>query len=329
MAVPRVHTVLSGKYIEQNYLASKIGKDFKVISFDAFCSNTTKYSHEIEGIIVYSGDIRSFSNKLISSLPNLKVISIQGSGTDGLDVEWLHRRNIRVSHTPHTTAEATADIAILLMLATARKLMEAIQLARNTNNNIGKSAQFILTGRNVSGETIGIIGMGNIGYCVAQRALGFRMKILYHNRRRSKLEDAVHAQYWSNIEELLKLSDFVVIATPLTHQTDDLIGEQELALMKPTAILINVARGRVVNTDALVDTLRNGTIQAAGLDVTEPEPLPCDHPLFKMENVIVSGHCGISTIKCRDEMIQQAVDNLRPGLSGGVMNNELFPLSLK
>ncbi|XP_071958111.1 glyoxylate/hydroxypyruvate reductase B-like isoform X2 [Antedon mediterranea] len=270
-------------------------------------------------------DISKFLNCVdISSFSNLKAVSVCGAGINGLDVVELRKRKVRVSSIPQVTAEPTADLAFMMMLAAARNLTKALEISKK-GSATRDAAYSKLIGQNVTGATLGILGMGNIGYCIAKRAMGFRMKVLYHNRtRRSQLdEECVNAKYCNTLEELLKQADFLVIAVPLTVETRKLIRQPQLALMKPTSILINVGRGSVVDTDYLVEALQNGTISAAGLDVTEPEPLPQDHPLRHMQNVIITPHSATATVECINEMNQQAVQNLKAGLSGGVMNIEI------
>ncbi|XP_071958713.1 glyoxylate/hydroxypyruvate reductase B-like [Antedon mediterranea] len=319
-------TVLVGRLMKRYMTTiSSLEAEFTVIHEDELCGNTEKYANDIEGIILCPIDVFTLP-KLVDmhSLPKLKIISVRGAGVDGLDVVAFRKRNVRIAAIPKVTAEPTADFAFVLMLATARKLSEAVTASKE-RLTIYDSAYFNLIGRNITGATIGILGMGNIGYCIAKRAMGFNMKILYHNRtRRSQLdEERVDAEYCETLEELLKQVDFLVIAVPLTTETNKLIGQKELAFMKPTSILINIGRGSVVDTDDLVDALQNGTISAAGLDVTEPEPLPKGHPLLQMQNVIITPHCATATMECIEEMSQQAVQNLKSGLSGGVINIEL------
>ncbi|MBG06122.1 MAG: D-glycerate dehydrogenase, partial [Rhodospirillaceae bacterium] len=177
----------------------------------------------------------------------------------------------------------------------------------------------ILHGQEVFGATLGIIGMGGVGQQVARRAAGFDMKVLYHNRSEiPEIAGKLGATYVS-LPELLAQSDFVTLNVPMTPETRNMIGRDELAMMKPTAILVNAARGGVLDHDALVDALSDGTIWAAALDVTEPEPLPRDHPLLAMENSVIAPHLGSATRKTRIGMVQRTIENLIAGLTGGDM----------
>ncbi len=173
-----------------------------------------------------------------------------------------------------------------------------------------------MLGREIHGSTLGIVGMGRIGTQVARRARGFDMTILYHNRhRKPDAETSLGARYVS-LDELLMQSDYVLLTVPLTRETEGLIGTNELAKMKPTAVLINIARGPVVNTDALRKALTDRTIFAAALDVTAPEPLPRDHPLLTLPNVIITPHLGSATEQTRQRMGEMSIENLLAGLEG-------------
>jgi glyoxylate reductase len=173
-----------------------------------------------------------------------------------------------------------------------------------------------MLGREVHSSTLGILGMGRIGRQVAFRARGFGMKVLYHNRTRSdEAEVALQATYATK-DELLAKADYVVLTLPLTPETRGYIGRAELARMKPTAVLVNVARGAVVDKDALTDALQARRIFAAALDVTDPEPLPRDHPLLKLDNVIITPHLGSATEETRHRMAEMSVENLLAGLEG-------------
>ncbi|MCG0314187.1 MAG: D-glycerate dehydrogenase, partial [Calditerricola sp.] len=202
---------------------------------------------------------------LMDRAPRLKVVSTMSVGTDHIDVAAATERGILVTNTPGVLTETTADLAFALLLATARRLTEAERFLRE-----GKWRSWspnLLVGRDVYGATLGIIGMGRIGEAVARRAKGFAMRILYHNRRRRpEAEAALGAQY-VNLDTLLRESDFVVLLTPLTPETENLIGWREFSLMKETACFINVSRGQTVDEEALVRALRERKIWAAGLDV--------------------------------------------------------------
>ncbi|XP_033113188.1 glyoxylate/hydroxypyruvate reductase B-like [Anneissia japonica] len=309
----------------KNMRGIELFNPFKIIWSDEFFQKEDRFSDEIVGCLCTSRFVHLIDDNFLSMMPNLKVISLHSAGIDTLDVQKMHQLNIRVANIPHLVADTTADMAFTLILATARKLKKCMKASEHPDAKVRSYPLDGSLGTNVTGSSLGILGMGSIGYCVAKRALGFRMKTFYYNRnRRSELdEEHVNATYCSTLEELLKKSDFLVLAVPLTPETTNIIGQKELAIMKPTSILINVSRGHVVDTDALVDALKNSTISAAGLDVTAPEPLPLDHPLIQMDNVVLSGHTGTATAETRSEMLKQTVKNLEAGINGEPMNNEL------
>lgn len=251
---------------------------------------------------------------MLDRLPGLRVVSNYGVGIDHIDVGAAMDRGIPVGNTPGVLDGATADMGFALLLATARRLVEGDRYARSaafTRYDPG-----YMLGREVHGSTLGIVGMGRIGQKLARRAIGFDMTVLYHNRRpRPQVEDELGLRY-VGFEELLAESDFVVLCVPLTDRTRGVINASSLKRMKPSAVLINIARGPVVVTDDLFDALRAGTIAAAGLDVTDPEPLPRDHPLLGLENVVLSPHLGSATDRTRLRMAEGSVANLIAGLAG-------------
>jgi glyoxylate reductase len=251
---------------------------------------------------------------MLDRLPGVRVISNFGVGVDHIDVAAAAARGIAVGNTPGILDGATADLAFALLLAAGRRLVEGDRYARGPNF-LHYDPSYML-GREVHSSTLGILGMGRIGEQVARRARAFDMRILYHNRRRRPaVEESLGARYVLR-EELLAGSDYVMLTLPLTSETHRLIGRAELARMKPTAILINAARGGVVDTEALTEALAARTIYAAALDVTDPEPLPRDHPLLRLDNVIITPHLGSATEQTRQHMAEMSVDNLLAGLSG-------------
>lgn len=266
----------------------------------------------LAGLFVY-GHPR-IDDALLASLPGLKVISNHGVGVDHIDVAAAAARGIPVGNTPGVLDGAVADMAMALILAAARRVVEGLRHARGAD--FIRFDPNLLWGRDVHGSTLGIVGMGNIGYQIARRAAGFDMRILYHNRRRREDLEASTAARYEAFESLLEQSDFVVLVVPLSSSTRGLIGSAQLARMKPTATLVNVARGPVVDTDALVEAMQARRIFAAALDVTDPEPLPRDHPLLYLDNVTILPHLGSATVQTRQRMSEAAVENLLCGLRG-------------
>jgi glyoxylate reductase len=269
-------------------------------------------AERIEAIYTYGHP--TVDSALLDRLPGVRVISNFGVGVDHIDVNAAAERNIPVGNTPGVLDGATADMAFTLLLAAGRRLVEGDRYARGPD--FVRYDPSYLLGREIHGTTLGIIGLGRIGEQIARRARGFDMKVLYHNRsRRLEVEDALQARLVSR-DELLGMSDYIVLAVPLTPETRGLIGRSELARMKPTAILINIARGPVVDTEALAEALAARTIHHAALDVTDPEPLPRDHPLLRLDNVTITPHLGSATEQTRLRMAEISVENLLAGLNG-------------
>ncbi len=244
--------------------------------------------------------------ELIAAAPQLRAIANYAVGYDNIDVAAATDRGIPVGNTPDVLTDATADLAFALLLAAARRLPEAIASVRAGDWVTWEPGRHL--GYDVHGATLGIIGLGRIGRAVARRAEGFDMTVL-HTGSHGGLP----------LEELLERSDFVSVHTPLTAATRHLIDAAALARMKPTAILINTARGPIVDQAALVQALHQGQIAGAALDVTDPEPLPADDPLLAAPNVIVAPHVGSATHSARERMSQLAVDNLMAALDGRPM----------
>jgi glyoxylate reductase len=236
--------------------------------------------------------------ELMDAAPNLKAIANYAVGTDNIDVEAATARGIPVGNTPDVLTETTAELAFGLMLAVARRLVEADAYVRA--GRWGEWSPDLLLGRDLHGATLGIVGFGRIGKAVARRAEGFGMTVLHG----------------IPLNDLLERSDFVSLHAPLTPDTHGLIGAAELGRMKPTASLINTARGPLVDTMALERALREGEIAGAGLDVTDPEPLPADHPLLRAPNLVVAPHIGSASHRTREAMADMAVDNLLAALAG-------------
>lgn len=240
--------------------------------------------------------------------PHLKVVANMAVGYNNIDVAAAHARGIVVTNTPDVLTDTTADLAFALLLATARRVVEASDYLREGKWQSWYPTQ--LVGRDVSGATIGIFGMGRIGSAVARRAMGFGMNILYHNRSRNEEAERLYGARYVSKEELLREADFVVILMPFTEETVGYIGEAELALMKKTAVLVNVARGGIVDEKALYEALVNGQIWAAGLDVFTVEPVDLAHPLLTLPNVVALPHIGSASIETRLAMARLAAENV-------------------
>jgi lactate dehydrogenase-like 2-hydroxyacid dehydrogenase len=259
---------------------------------------------EVEGLLSLLTD--TVDERLLDAAPQLRAISNYAVGTDNVDLDAATRRGIPVGNTPDVLTDATADLAFALLLALARRLPEGERDVREgqwvtfePDRNLGAE---------VSGATLGIVGFGRIGRAVARRAEGFGMDILHTGE--------------TPLEELLERSDFVTLHCPLTPETRHLIDRDALERMKPTALLVNTARGPIVDPAALERALHERAIAGAALDVTDPEPLPPDHPLLEAPNLLVVPHVGSATVRTRHKMTELAVDNLLAALAGEPMPHQ-------
>lgn len=256
---------------------------------------------------------------LLDKAPKLKVISNMAVGFNNIDVMAATQRGIMVTNTPGVLTETTADLTFALLMATARRLVEASDYLR-----LGKWSTWspmLLTGQDVYGATLGIIGMGRIGEALVKRAKGFDMNILYYNRSRKTEAEKNSGVKYVEMKALLREADFVCVLVPYSPETVNLIGQDELALMKKTAVLINTSRGGIVNESALYNALIEGTIWAAGLDVFEQEPVPNSNPLLTLPNVLALPHIGSASFRTRIEMARLAARNLCQALAGGIPQN--------
>ena len=294
-------------------LREMLGNRYEILEWDDSASSTA-LSHAV-AFITY-GHPR-VDGPLMDRAPHLTVISNHGVGVDHIDCAAALARGIRVGNTPGCLDAATADMTMALLLATARNVVSGDKFARSAAFKHYDPAFMI--GYEVTGSTLGIIGLGRIGKQVAKRARAFDMPILYHNRHRDEAAERELGVTYASLDELLSRSDFVALNCPLTEETTNLIGARELSLMKPTGILVNVARGAVVDHDALLAALQTRQIAAAALDVTAPEPLPRDHPLLKLDNVVIAPHLGSAANRTRRRMEDMTVQNLNAGLRGEPM----------
>jgi glyoxylate reductase len=269
-----------------------------------------KWLADAEGLFC-SGDVQ-VDDELLSCAPKLRVIVKSAVGYDNIDIEACTRRGIPVGYTPGVLVEATADLTFGLLLTVARRLHEGWDRVRAGKWENNTEIPF---GIDLYGKKLGIVGMGQIGAAVAKRAQASGMIVLYTNRRRRRDEEKIQATY-VKLDKLLEESDFVVVLTPLTKETRGMFGAEQFSKMKRTAYFINAARGAIVDTDSLVQALKDGQIAYAALDVTDPEPLPPDHPLLTLPNVFITPHMGSATIETRNRMALLAVDNLLAGLEG-------------
>ena len=261
---------------------------------------------------------------LISKLPeSVKLIATISAGTQHIDISAATKRGIQVSNTPGVVAEDTADLTIGLMIAVCRRLVDLDDVVRSGNWQ-GFKVNDPLCGLRVWGKTVGIIGLGGIGKAVARRVRAFQMPVLYHNRNRDlAAEKELGARYCPELYELLSLSDIVSIHCPLTAETHHIIDDQALRAMKPTSVLINAARGGVIDEEALIRALQNGEISGAGLDVYKNEPEI--NSSLMMKNVVLSPHVGTATTEARDDMGFRVIENIEVFLETGTPKDPVTP----
>lgn len=260
---------------------------------------------------------------LLDRAKKLKVISNMAVGYNNIDVKAATERGIVVTNTPDVLTDTTADLTFALLMATARRLIEASYILRAGEWKTW--SPMMLAGQDVYGATLGIIGMGRIGEAIAKRAKGFDMKVIYHNRSRKTEAEERFGLIYTAMDELLRTSDFVCIMTPYTPETHHLIGERELDLMKNSGILINTARGGIVDEQALYDALVTKRIWAAGLDVFEVEPVPLTHQLLTLPNVVTLPHIGSASIATRVGMAMLAADNVLRAVTGDTPKHVVNP----
>jgi glyoxylate reductase len=264
------------------------------------------------GVLCIISDV--IDEAVLKAAPHLKIVANFGVGYNNIDVAAAARRGILVTNTPDVLTDATADLALALILAVGRRLVEGDRMVRRQQFRYW--APFHFLGREISGKTLGIVGLGRIGRAVARRAAGFKMQVVYHNRRRLPMEEekALGLTYLP-FDQVLACADYLSLHVPLTAETHHLIGASQLARMKPGAFLINTSRGPVVDEQALSTALQNGRLAGAGLDVYENEP-EVAQDLLQLDQVVLLPHVGSATRETRHRMASLAADNLLAGLAG-------------
>jgi lactate dehydrogenase-like 2-hydroxyacid dehydrogenase len=286
--------------------------------------DTTGFSSEMlarlpdaEGLFTLLVD--RVDESILSRAPRLRVVSNMAVGVDNVDLAACTRRGLPVGNTPGVLTEGTADLTMALLLAAARRLPESAQDARQGRWTTWSPTGWL--GADLNGGLLGIVGLGKIGQAVARRAHGFGLRLVYHDiAPKPKLETELGARYLP-LDDLLRQADFITLHVPLLPSTRHLIDSRALHLMKPTAILVNSARGPIVDTNALTQALWEGRIAGAALDVTDPEPLPAAHPLYGLPNCLVVPHIGSATRGTRKAMAESACRNLLAGLDGQPLPN--------
>lgn len=294
-----------------------LGDNFEVLPWET--SADSESLRRAKAFITYAHP--RVDGTLLDLAPNLKIVSNHGVGVDHIDLAAAAERNIPIGNTPGCLDGATADMTFALILATARNIVIGDRYARSPEFTVYDPS--LLIGKEVNGSTLGIVGLGRIGKQVARRATAFDMRVLYHNRRRDPVAEAEFSAEYRTLDDLLMESDFVALNCPLTAETTNLISTAQFAKMKSSAMLINMSRGAVVDTDALYAALRTGRIAGAGIDVTQPEPLPRDHPLLALDNLVIMPHLGSASDRTRQRMIEMTIENLRAGVSGKPLPNRV------
>ncbi|SQG00134.1 2-hydroxyacid dehydrogenase [Paucimonas lemoignei] len=305
-------------------MAERLARDFNVIVPDPKLGDlNAQFNDALPQCHGMIGAGKQLGREQLAAATQLEVVSSISVGYDNYDVSYFNERGIMLTNTPDVLTESTADLGFSLIMSSARRVAEldAWTKAGQWKRSV-EAAQF---GTDVHGKTLGIVGMGNIGAAVARRGrLGFNMPVLYSgNSRKPALEQELGAQFRS-LDELLAEADFVCLVVPLSEKTKHLISSRELGLMKSSAILINIARGPIVDEAALIEALQNSTIRGAGLDVYEKEPLS-DSPLFKLSNAVTLPHIGSATTETRQAMADLAYTNLRAALLGEKPQNLVNP----
>jgi glyoxylate reductase len=265
-----------------------------------------KHAQQSDGLFTTIAD--QIDAEFLDGAPSIRVVSQLAVGYDNIDVAAATVRGVLVCNTPGVLTDATADLTFALMLAHARRLFAGDRALRN--GEWGDWSPVFMLSNDLHGKTLGIVGLGAIGRAVAERARGFKMPLLYWSRSRKPEAEAEIGVQWRDLDDLLRESDYISINLALSEESRGLIGEREIGLMKPTAVLVNTARGPIIDQDALYGALVAKRIGGAALDVFEHEPLPVDHPLLALENVVVSPHVGSATFETRARMTDLAVDNL-------------------
>ena len=266
--------------------------------------------------------------EVFDAAPKLKIVAQMAVGFDNIDVQEATKRGIYVTNTPEVLTDTTADFAWALLMAVARRVVEADKYVRTGQWKVGWHPS-MMQGRDIHGATIGIVGAGRIGYAVAKRATGFNMKILFYDViPRPEMEKELGAKK-VDLDMLFRESDFVSIHVPLMKETLHLVNAEKLKLMKKTAYLINNSRGPVVDEKALYEALKEGRIAGAGLDVFEQEPIPVDNPLLKLDNVVVAPHISSASYETRSKMAEMVAENLVAFFEGRKPPNLVNPEVVK
>ncbi|WP_462420253.1 2-hydroxyacid dehydrogenase [Salinicoccus sp. Marseille-QA3877] len=311
-------------YLSENLL-EKLRQSYQISYYNQLNPPSGEdFTDDLKDAVGLIGSGLHVDEQLLDNAPRLKIVVNISVGYNNLNIDDLTRRRVMATNTPDILTETTADAIFGLLVAAARRIPELDYYVKS--GRWQDKVDEKLFGIDVHNKIIGIIGMGRIGGAVAKRAhKGFNMKILYHNRTQNgQLEKELNAKYCS-LKELLKESNFICLVAPLTPETENLIGKEELMMMKKDAVLVNGSRGELVNEEELIASLKNREIYAAGLDVYQKEPVDLDNQLLKLSNVVTLPHIGSATLETRYEMAKLAIKNLTAGVNGERPPNLINP----
>ncbi|NLT41108.1 MAG: D-glycerate dehydrogenase [Anaerolineae bacterium] len=269
-------------------------------------------TRDCEGLLSLLTD--KIDGEFLDQCPKLRVVANYAVGFDNINVDDCTARGVAVGNTPGVLTDTTADFAFTLLMSAARRVVEGMDYVRAGRWKTW--GPMLLLGRDIYGATLGLLGLGRIGSAMAERAKGFNMRVLYYDPyRREDLEKELNLEY-VDLDTLFEQADFLSVHVPLTPETNGMVNAARFKQMKKTAILVNSARGPIVNTNDLYEALRDGEIAYAGVDVTDPEPIQTDHPILKLSNFVVCPHIASASIETRGRMAEIAADNLIAGLKG-------------
>lgn len=301
----------------QSPILSLIPEEFEVVMWKE--ENSVMPREELlkevaDADAIFTNVTDQIDKEFFEQAKRLKIVSTMAVGFDNIDVQEATKRGIPVGHTPDVLSEAVAELALTLMLACARRVVESMQFIKE--NKWESWGPYLFAGQKIAGAKLGIIGMGRIGKILAKQAKALNMEVVYYNRRPNEQVEAELEIEYRDLESLLKQSDYVVMLAPASQETYHMMNYERFSLMKPTSIFVNVSRGPTVNEEDLYQILSEKKIFAAGLDVFEVEPIHQNHPLLSLGNVIAVPHIGSATQETRDKMVEIAVKNILKGLNG-------------
>ncbi len=311
MRIDKYKVIVTGRVLPSVIDALKEQCDLRIWDKNDPIPRDVLYDWVTDADGIFCSGKTQVDDELLSYASKARVIVQASVGYDNIDIEACTKHRIPFGNTPGVLVEATADLAFGILLSAARRIHEGwvqVKTGQWVNN------YEIPFGNDLYGKKLGIVGMGSIGAAVARRAQASGMQVIYHNRR-ARQDDSLIGATYSSLNDLIEQSDFIVVLVPLSAETHGMFGKAQFSRMKQTAYFINAARGPIVDTDALYDALRNNRITYAALDVTDPEPISPNHPLLKLNNILITPHIGSATHETRNRMGLLAAENLLSGLA--------------